>query len=168
MNLIGKKELTSRLFLQYGMCLKIEDKEEYDINSVYKFTQRNPTLNKNLKEINLKLYDVLYRNIYWIWEDEVIEEVYKLQEDFDKYQMNEDIIFMISTQKGETITFKPDYINVENNSILHFFDRSYYLSDGENPREILQNILDYFEREDTYTLEILEYLDYEVSGDAPF
>lgn len=157
MNIIAKKELESRLFLRYGMNIKVVDeKEEYDINEIYTFEERNNTLNKTLRVFKSPLNALLYTNIYWKESDVKRKELYESQDDIEDFEINESIIFNVQLNNKETLKFKPDYVSKKGLKVLHYFDRSYYKNDETVPRDILDNIIDYFENiEKKYTLELI-------------
>lgn len=151
-----RDELNTKLFLRYGKYIQIISKDnEFDINKTYKFRLVHPVLKETIKDFEEVVNVLIYRNFYWKVEPEELSLIYSNEEDIDKYQKNDKVVFMIPID-GNEVAFKPDYINITSKEVMHYFDQSYYINKIDHPKDILKAILDYFNNEEEYILQMIE------------
>jgi hypothetical protein len=154
------EDLKSKLFLKYGLEITIRDKEDYyDSNKNYVFIRKSPYIHrKDYKEFTMKPQDILNRNYYWI------DSLYRQNAVYDRliplkgYEENKKIELSIPIKKaeGDFYYFTPRYYNSIEKKFIHYFDKSFY-RDIEDPNNLLLDIIEYFENEKEYTLEMYEF-----------
>lgn len=153
------KELKEKLFKNYALFIKpVNILEEYDINKEYLFEYNNPSASYQKYEFKQTIANLLYRNYYWIAQEEELQEIYSEILDFgNSYVENNDFIIKVNIDNLD-IDFKPKYIDKKNKKCFHYFDMSYFKGEQDRPRQLLMNIFIATENQG-YTLEYNDYYD---------
>lgn len=153
------KELKEKLFRNYALFIKpVEELEDYDVNKEYTFVYNNPSVSYQRYEFRQTIANLLYRNYYWIAQEEELQEIYSEILDFgDSYVENKDFIVNVNID-NLNIEFKPKYIDKKNKKCFHYFDMSYFKGRQEEPCKLLKNIFVALKHQG-YVLEYNDYYD---------